>query len=50
MHATSRENISEMKYYSYPTIKGFLLVIQLFDEKFTAIAPHSLVVFQLQYA
>jgi hypothetical protein len=50
MPVTSRGNISDLKDCSYPTIKGFLLVIQLFDVKFMTIAPHSLVVFQLQYA
>ena len=50
MHVTSRENIGDLKYCNYPTIIGFILVIQLYDVKFTTISPHSLVVFQLQYA
>ena len=50
MSVTPRGNISDLKYYSYPTIRTFLGFIQLFDEKFMAIAPHRLMVFQLQYA
>jgi hypothetical protein len=49
MSVTPRGNISDLEYYSYSTIKSFSGFIQLFDEKFTTIAPHSLVVFQLQY-
>jgi hypothetical protein len=49
MFATPRGNISNLEYYSYTTIKKFPCFIQLFDVKFTTIAPHSLVVFQLQY-
>jgi len=50
MFVTPRGNISNLKYCSYPTIISFHLFIQLFDAKFAAIAPHSLMVFQLQYA
>jgi hypothetical protein len=50
MIVTSRGNISNLKYCSYPTIRSFHLFIQLFDVKFLAIAPHILVVFQLKYA
>jgi hypothetical protein len=50
MYVTPRGNISDMEYCNYPTIISFLGFIQLFDAKFTTIAPHSLVVFQLQYA
>jgi hypothetical protein len=49
MSITPRGNISNLEYYSYPTIRSFPSFIQLFDVKFTTIAPHSLVVFQLQY-
>ena len=45
-----RGNIGDLKNCSYPTIKCFLVVVQLFDAKFMTIAPHILVVFQLQYA
>ena len=34
---------------NYPTIRSFLGFIQIFDAKFTTIAPHSLMVFELQY-
>jgi hypothetical protein len=50
MSVTPRGNISDLEYCSYPTIRSFPGFIQLFDAKFTTIAPHSLVVFQLQYA
>jgi hypothetical protein len=50
MFFTPRGNISDLGYYSYPTIIIFPSFIQLFDVKFTTIAPHSLVVFQFQYA
>jgi hypothetical protein len=50
MSVTPRGNISDLEYYSYPTIISFPSFIQLFDAKFTTIAPHSLVMFQLQYA
>ena len=49
MSDTPRGNISNLEYYSYPTIRSFPCFIQLFDVKFTTIAPHGLVVFQLQY-
>jgi hypothetical protein len=49
MSITPRGNISDLEYCSYPTIRSFPGFIQLFDVKFTTIAPHSLVVFQLQY-
>ena len=50
MSITPRGNISDLEYYSYPTIISFPGFIQLFDVKFMTIASHSLVVFQLQYA
>jgi hypothetical protein len=50
MFATPRGNNSDLEYDRYPTIISFLGFIQLFDAKFMTIAPHSLVVFQLQYA
>jgi hypothetical protein len=50
MFFTPRENISELEYYNYPSITSFPSFIQLFDAKFTIIAPHIIVVFQLQYA
>jgi hypothetical protein len=50
MYVTPRGNISDLEYCGYPTIRIFLGFIQLFDVKFMTIAPHSLVVFQLQYA
>jgi hypothetical protein len=50
MFVTPRGNISELEYYNYPSITSFNSFTQLFDAKFTIIAPHSLVVFQLQYA
>jgi hypothetical protein len=50
MFVTHRGNNSDLEYCIYPTIKNFPGFIQLFDAKFTTIAPHSLVVFQLQYA
>jgi hypothetical protein len=50
MSVSPRGNISDVEYYSYPTIKKIPGIIQLFDAKFTTIAPHSIVVFQLQYA
>ena len=50
MYATPRGNINELEYYNFPTIRSFPSFIQLFDAKFTTIAPHSLVAFQLQYA
>ena len=50
MSVTPRGNISDLEYYSYPTIRSFHSFIQLFDAKFTATAPHILVVFQLQHA
>ena len=49
MYITPRGNISDLEYYSYPTIIIFPSFNQLFDEKFTAIAPCSLLVFQVQY-
>jgi hypothetical protein len=49
MSVTPRRNISNLEYCSYPTIVSFPGFINLFDVKFTTIAPHSLVVFQLQY-
>jgi hypothetical protein len=49
MSVTPRGNISDLEYYSYPTIRSFPGFIQLFDVKFMTIAPHSLLVFQLQY-
>ena len=49
MSVTPRGNISNLEYCSYPTIISFPGFIQLFDAKFMTIAPHSLVVFQLQY-
>jgi hypothetical protein len=50
MFFTLRGNINDLEYCNYPTIKFFPGFIQLFDVKFTSIAPHSLVAFQLQYA
>ena len=50
MSITPRGNISDLEYCSYPTITSLPGFIQLFDAKFKTIAPHSLVVFQLQYA
>jgi hypothetical protein len=50
MSVTPRGNISDLEYCSYPTIRIVPSFIQMFDAKFMAIAPHSLVVFQLQYA
>ena len=49
MYVTPIGNISDLEYCSYPAIKSFPGFIQLFDVKYTTIAPHSLVVFQLQY-
>jgi hypothetical protein len=49
MSVTPRGNISDLECCSYPTIRNFSSFIQLFDVKFMTIAPHSLVVFQLQY-
>jgi hypothetical protein len=46
---TSRGNIGDLKHCSYPTIRGFHLIIQHFDTKFTTITPHGLVMFQLQH-
>jgi hypothetical protein len=49
MSVTPRGNISNLEYYSYPTIIIFPSFTQLFDAKFMTIAPHRLVVFQIQY-
>ena len=48
MFFTPRGNIGDLEYCNYPTIRSFHIVIQLFDVKFMAITPHSLVMFQLQ--
>jgi hypothetical protein len=46
---TSRGNVGDLQHCNYPTIRGFHLIIQPFDTKFTTITPHSLVTFQLQH-
>ena len=46
---TSRGNISNLKYFDNLNIKSFHLFIHFSDVKFVAIAPHFVVVFQLQY-
>ena len=46
---TSRGNVDDLKHCSYPTIRGFHLIIQHFDTQFTNITPYSLVMFQLQH-
>ena len=49
IYVTSRGNVGDLKHCSYPTIRGFRLIIQHFDMKFTTITPHKLVMFQLQH-
>lgn len=46
---TSKGNIDNLKYCSYPTIRSFHLFIQPSDVEYATIAPHFVVVFQLQY-